>query len=399
MGGDAGGVLGGLIDDSHYTAPHQLGALVARHARGLGVSEAVLYLASLEQRTLEPLSGEGVPQRESLDIDGTLGGRAYRDIATLEGALDGARRLWVPLLDGSARLGVLEVLTMRQDDKAETELRQFAGVVAELIVSRSLYGDLFALTQRTRPMSLAAELQWSLLPPQTFNDQRVTVSAVLEPAYSIAGDTFDYAFNSGVVHFAVLDAMGHEFDATLLATVALAAYRHSRRAGDDLAGTYQAMDQAVASQFDDDSFLTALLARFDPDTGQMRWLNAGHPAPMLVRDGSVISALEADPTLPVGLGGAIGEIGEEWLEPGDIVLAYTDGLVEARSPDGEFFGEERLADLLVRAETAGLSAAETSRRLVHSVLDHQQGRLQDDATVVLLCWHQPPDAAAAPSER
>ena len=394
MSSDAGGVLGQLIDASHQTPPHELGALIAEHAAGLGVSEAVMYLASLEQRTLEPLAGRGVPPRDALDIDGTLGGRAYRDINTLETTTDGRRRLWVPLLDGSARLGVLEATTDRHDAAVGTELRQFAGVASELIVSRSLYGDLFALTQRTRPMSLAAELQWSLLPPQTFNDNRVTISAVLEPAYAIAGDTFDYAFNGDRVHFAILDAMGHGFDATLLATVALAAYRHARRSGYDLVETYNAIDRTVARQFEEHTFLTAQLAQLDPATGHLRWVNAGHHAPMLLRDGNHVSMLEAEPALPIGFGGTVDEVGEEWLEPGDTVLSYTDGLVEARSPQGEFFGEDRLADLLVRADAAALPAAETSRRLVHSVLAHQQGRLQDDATVLLLCWHGTPDDPA-----
>ena len=387
--GDTDGVLGRFIDDSHHTPPDRLGALVADHVRSLGATEAVVYLSSIEQRTLKPLTGYRVPARESLEIDATLGGRAFRTITTLESPTDGKRRLWVPLLDGTARLGVLELVTDRYDDRAVPQFRQFAGVVSELIVSRSLYGDLFTLVRRNRPMSLAAELQWSLLPPQTFNDQRITVSAMLEPAYDIAGDSFDYSFNGDIAHFIILDAMGHGFEATILAAVALAAYRHARRSGYDLAQTYATMDQAVAEQFGPDRFLTAQIGQLNAETGEMHWLNAGHPSPLHVRHGNLLGTLECTPTLPVGFGGAVSDIAKASLEPGDHVLFYTDGLVEARSPEGEFFGEDRLGDLLVRAINAELPAAEASRRLVHAILSHQDNHLQDDATTMLLNWHGP----------
>lgn len=74
------------------------------------------------------------------------------------------------------------------------------------------------------------------------------------------------------------------------------------------------------------------------------------------------------------------------LRPGDRVVLYTDGVVEARSPSGEFFGEERLADLIVRADSAGEPPPETMRRLMGSVMQHQAGQLQDDASIVLVEW-------------
>jgi serine phosphatase RsbU (regulator of sigma subunit) len=78
--------------------------------------------------------------------------------------------------------------------------------------------------------------------------------------------------------------------------------------------------------------------------------------------------------------------GSEQLEPGDSVLLYTDGVTEARSPAGDFFGERRLVDLIVRNLAAGLPAPETMRRVVHALLEHQQGRLDDDASLLLVQW-------------
>jgi serine phosphatase RsbU (regulator of sigma subunit) len=77
-------------------------------------------------------------------------------------------------------------------------------------------------------------------------------------------------------------------------------------------------------------------------------------------------------------------LGAETLQPDDQVLFYSDGVVEARSPRGEFFGTERLVDLVVRNLAAGLPAPETMRRVIHALLDHQQGQLDDDASLFLV---------------
>ena len=79
-------------------------------------------------------------------------------------------------------------------------------------------------------------------------------------------------------------------------------------------------------------------------------------------------------------------VARESLEPGDRVLLYSDGVVEARNAAGEFFGTARLADLVSREAGAGHSAPETMRRLMHAILDYQEGALQDDATTILLEW-------------
>ena len=74
------------------------------------------------------------------------------------------------------------------------------------------------------------------------------------------------------------------------------------------------------------------------------------------------------------------------MQPGDRLLLFTDGVIEARSADGEFFGLDRLVDLLTRQEAGGQPPPETLRRLIHTVLDHQHVALQDDATLLLLEW-------------
>lgn len=99
--------------------------------------------------------------------------------------------------------------------------------------------------------------------------------------------------------------------------------------------------------------------------------------------------------LPLGIGGEA-TVAEEWLEPADQVLFFTDGVVEARSPDGQFFGVERLVDMVSRTSASATPAPETMRRLLHAILDHQDGELQDDATIVVVEWQGPGGALLEP---
>jgi hypothetical protein len=140
-------------------------------------------------------------------------------------------RMYLPLLDGSDEVGVMALSLDGVDDDDRRLLRRLAGLVADMLVTKHAYTDRFFQARRREPMSVAAEMQWSLLPPLTMSVPQVAVPGAVQPAYSIAGDSFDYALNDGILHAAVIDAMGHGLDAATMATVAVGAYRHARRAG------------------------------------------------------------------------------------------------------------------------------------------------------------------------
>jgi Stage II sporulation protein E (SpoIIE) len=120
-------------------------------------------------------------------------------------------------------------------------------------------------------------------------------------------------------------------------------------------------------------------------SGRLEWSCAGHPRPLL-RGRNVVAELGCDPTLPFGLGDGAPEPGIEELEPDDAVLLYTDGVVEARTPDGELFGLDRLADLLEREAAAAGRPKNCCAAWCLPVLEHQAGGLRDDATLLLMQW-------------
>jgi serine phosphatase RsbU (regulator of sigma subunit) len=169
-----------------------------------------------------------------------------------------------------------------------------------------------------------------------------------------------------------------------MSAAAINSLRSARRTGTDLPTAYAQADAVIAGQFGHSNYVTGQFGSLDLRTGALTWLNAGHLPPMLVRNGTYAGELRCKPSVPLGLGGPVREVATEVLQRGDRVLFYTDGITESRSPDGTFFGRERLADHLVRSTLERVPVAEAARRLSASVLTHVGPRLHDDATLLLI---------------
>jgi serine phosphatase RsbU (regulator of sigma subunit) len=259
-----------------------------------------------------------------------------------------------------------------------------------VIVSKDAYSDVFKVLRRRRELTTATELVRDMVPPTVMATTDFVLAAVLEPAYDIGGDAYDCALNDDLLHVGIFDGVGHGLAAAGIATFALAAYRQSRRRGATLAATYDAIDAEVAEQYPSDRYVTACLAQLDVTSGRLRWMSAGHPPPLLVRSGRFVKALEVKPSPPMGLGLAdrLPAVGEESLEPGDMVLLYTDGLTESRRRDGTLFTVERLAEFIERQAGSGQAAPETLRGLREAIIERGEGALRDDATAVLVEWRR-----------
>ena len=344
--------------------------------------DPVVYLADFAHQVLFPLA-VGVAEQ---DVAGTMAGRAFTTGQPVTSQRDGSVRIWVPVVEQTTRTGVLAVTVPRAGPQvlAQAEL---LGVFAGLVVAAAArVSDVPYVRRRGRAMSLPAGMQWDLLPPLSARTAGALIAGVLEPAYDIAGDAFDYAVNGADLHFAIFDGLGHGIGSTLLTGLAVGAYRHARRAGAPVTDMHAAVEAALAGYYDDVSFATGIIARLATGSGRLEWSCAGHPRPLLLRGRKVVAELSSDSVLPFGLGDGAPAPSICDLEPDDVVLLYTDGVTEARTPDGELFGLERLADLLEREAASGRTAEELLRRLVQSVLDHQSGGLRDDATLLLVQW-------------
>jgi serine phosphatase RsbU (regulator of sigma subunit) len=344
--------------------------------------DPVIYLADFAHQVLLPLA-TGLAEEK---VAGTMAGRAFASGQPVTSQREGSVRVWVPVVEQTTRTGVLAV-TVPEASEAVLAQAELLGVFAGLAVAAAArVSDIPHVRRGGRVMSLPAGMQWDLLPPLSARTGGALIAGLLEPAYDIAGDAFDYAVNGGDLHFAILDGMGHGIASTLLTGLAVGAYRHSRRHGEPVVGIHSAIDRVLAGYYDDLSFATGIVGRLTAASGRLEWSCAGHPPPLLLRGRRVVAELDCNPTLPFGLGGGPPQPSTEQLEPDDAVLLYTDGVVEARTQDGELFGMDRLADLLEREAASGRTPEEQLRRLVRAVLEHQAGGLRDDATLLLVHW-------------
>lgn len=386
---DVGSALSCIVRGVHLAPVDALPDLAASASRHILASTAVMYVVDLGQTTLVPLDSGRRSGRKPLRVEGTLAGRAYRNITVVGGrSAGGGRTVWTPMLDGTERLGVVEFVFGADVvlDVVRDACKDLASLLAEVLTARMQYGDAVQKARRSRPLTLSAELQWRQLPPLTLVTPDVAISGILMPTAEIAGDSFDYSVDGDIASVAVVDALGHGIESTLLSMVAIGALRNGRRSGLSLAETVDFMSTAVSNSFRPDTFVTAIVGQLHLGTGVWTWATCGHPPALVVRRGRVVKTLDSVVAPPLGLHTAPAELGRERLEPGDRILLYTDGVEEARSASGEFFGTRRLVDFVTRQSAAGLPAAETLRRLNLAILDHQEGKLQDDATSVLIEW-------------
>lgn len=378
----------GALDVTPDCSAAELLDILAIAAEPIGARDLQLYLADFQGVTLQLASPTGDLDEDVIasGVAGSMAGRAFRTGEAVVAERDGGVRVWVPLLERGERTGVVALTVSEATEEVVGEcvrLGRFAGLLVRGFARTT---DLLHLRRRRQSMTLAAGMQWDLLPPLTVRSARVLVCGRLEPAYEIAGDAFDYALNEEHLHAGIFDGMGHGVHSTFMTTLAVGAYRHARRSHEPLPAMHAAVDGAIAGQYGGEVFVTAAFARLNLAEGLLEWSTAGHPAPLLLRNRRVVGELSCAPSLPLGMGGACRQVAAEQLEQGDCVLFFTDGVVEGRSATGEEFGVDLLAERWEHHAASDLQPDEVLRGLVEDVVSFNTEKLRDDATLLLVSW-------------
>jgi hypothetical protein len=388
----------GLLSVIGTTSFDDLPDTVSEHARAAGFTEVRIYVGDVERRGLHLLVGARTAATVDrvLKIKDTEAGRAYQYGEILPAGTPPAvrgrsgSRYWVPMFNGKERIGLMYVAATHDSEAVREIATGLATLVALSIATKRGHSDTYARLNRTRPMNVAAEAQWQLIPPRTYTDSRVAVCATLEPSYRISGDAYDYAIAGQRIFLSIFDAMGHDTAAGQTAALAVAASRSARRRGAGIAETGDAIEAELACRFDEVRYATAVLAFLDTRSGLLTWTSFGHHPPLILRAGETVK-LHCEPAFPLGtgLGNLETTICHQQLQPGDRVALYTDGITEARRPHGQEFGLDRFISVLTEYPADNLSVSETVRRFSHTFLDYHNGELQDDATVLLCEWLGP----------
>ena len=289
-----------------------------------------------------------------------------------------------PVTERGEVIGLLEVDLPEEPVKDDTaEIASLAHLLAFVVIANRRHTDLFEWGQRSRPLSLSAEIQQRLLPgPRTCEAGAFTLAGWLEPAADIAGDTFDYSLERDILHLSMTDAMGHGVAAALTATLCVSALRGSRREGGSLTDQAHSANAAVAEHSTGaglDEFVTGLVGRLDLTTGVLHLANAGHVTPYLARAAEV-SMIALPTNLPFGIfADTTYETVDLELQPGDRIVFVTDGMLERNAANIDLPTAIR--------ESASLHPREAATALADSVLEATGQALTDDATILCLDWY------------
>src|SRR5271170_5440271 len=243
-----------------------------------------------------------------------------------------------------------------------------------------------------RDLEIAREIQSWLVPSQPPDVPGADIAFATRPQNSVAGDYYDAFFPGGArekLLVVIADVAGKSVPAALLMATMQASLHTIASEEVPLGELVLRLNQyACAHSLDGRRFTTALIAEYDVATRHMTYVNAGHNPPILRRANGILEKLEAG-GLPLGIEvTAAFDTGVIQLQPGDALILYTDGVVEAFNAAGEDFGNERW--LVVIRQLPEVSAEETLRMLMHRV-DAFVGatRQSDDITCLVFRASRP----------
>ncbi len=369
-------------------APHELVPVVrAALEREYGAVSMELRLVDYGMRSLQ--SVESAPfDAEPVSVHDSPQGRAFgaQEPVMTPGPGD-TTVIHLPVTVRGDRMGVLTVRIPehRYAESLLPELEHICEALGHEILVGERDTDLYMLARRAARLTLAAEMQWQLLPGRSCARAEFALGAHLEPAYGIFGDNYDWSASADHLTLTVTNGMGQGIEAALLTNLAVNALRNARRAGLSLVDQAGLADQAVYAQYGGRAHVAVLLLRFDLRTGQVEAVDAGSPRLWRLRDRTVDS-VTFDAQLPLGMfEETVYEPEYFQVRPGDRLLFGSDGVYDTASPEGETFGERALARSLLATKL--LPPTQVPGAVLHDVSSyHGDTPLSDDALVLCLDW-------------
>ncbi|MGW7253844.1 PP2C family protein-serine/threonine phosphatase [Streptomyces sp. NPDC054834] len=369
-------------------APHALLDAARRVLTEQYAAESVeLLMADYGRTVLQPVTAPPC-HPEPVPVHNGPAGRAFgAQEPHVETVHDGRVCVHLPVTVRGDRLGVLSVTLPDREHARDCldELADVAEVLGHEVIVAERDTDVYLQARRKDRLTLAAEMQWQLLPGRACARPEYELGAQLEPAYAVFGDNFDWSATADHLTLYVTNGMGEGIEASLLTNLAVNALRNARRAGIPIADQAALADQAVYAHYRGRCYLSVLMLDFELATGRARVVDAGSPQMLRLRGGTV-ERVTLEAQLPLGMFEETDYVAQEFqVEPGDRLVFVSDGVHAVASPGGEAYGDSALT----RAITATrlLPAAEVPRAVLRELSGHRGGSVPlDDALVVCLDW-------------
>ncbi|GAA4798721.1 PP2C family protein-serine/threonine phosphatase [Streptomyces ziwulingensis] len=370
-------------------APHELlDALRRVLAEQYAARSVELLMADYGLTVLQPVSV--LPHTlEPVSVHNSPAGRAFgAQEPFVTDAPDNCAEVHLPVTVRGDRQGVLSVVLPAGEHLRDRldELAEIAEALAHELVVAERDTDLYMQARRKDRLTLAAEMQWQLLPGRSSSRPEYELGAQLEPAYATFGDNYDWSVTADTLSLYVTNGMGEGAEASLLTNLAINALRNARRAGLPLAEQACLADQAIYAHYQGRRYLSVLMFDFELATGRVRAVDAGSPRLLRLRDGRV-ERIDFEAQLPLGMFEETDYVIQEFqVRPGDRLVSVSDGVYGVHSPGGEAYGDSALTRAV--HSTRLLPAAEVPRAVLRELTGHRgRSAPDDDALVVCLDWH------------
>lgn len=293
---------------------------------------------------------------------------------------------WFPVGMRGERRGVLRISPVPDDPAAVRELDTIATALGHELAAVSASTDIYLTARRSRRLTLAAEMQWELLPGRSRIRPSFSMAGQLEPAYAVRGDSFDWSDDGHRLWLSVINGSGEGVGASLLTSLATHALRNARRAELGLADQASLADQAVYALHRGAQHLSALLLELDLASGLLTVVDAGSPRLVLLRDGEV-SEQVLEKQFPLGMFEGTDYREQQFqLRREDRLFVVSDGVIDATGQQIRY-GETALDRFLRR--TGPMEPLDAVRSLIGDLRAFVAGDLVDDAVVVCLDWLGP----------
>ena len=296
------------------------------------------------------------------------------------------RTTYLPVTARGERIGVLRLTSTLTDATGRAELAEVATLLAHELQAAGAGTDRYTMAARIRRLTLAAEMQWELLPGRSRIRSSFSLAGQLEPAYAVRGDSFDWAEQDDRLYLTVLNGMGDGVPAAALTALATHALRNARRAGLSLVDQASLADQAVFAQHKGAVHVEALLLEIELASGAVQAVDAGSPRLILLRDGEVRD-LPLEAQFPLGMFEASEYTTQHLsLRTADRLFVVGDGVFDAASATGRY-GDTALHRFMRR--TGSLAPLQAVRSLLGDLCTFIGAQLDDDAVAVCVDWTGP----------
>jgi serine phosphatase RsbU (regulator of sigma subunit)/putative methionine-R-sulfoxide reductase with GAF domain len=307
----------------------------------------------------------------------------YRDAEVQETTIDSRQGLF-PLRVKNNTLGYLEIKTRKKIPDETVSLIKGIAIFAAISIEKfEMHKRMLEKEKLERELDIAKDIQRSFLPGKVTELKGIDTAYVNVPSSAVGGDYFDIVrLDENQTIFTINDISGHGIPASLPMSIFSASFRYRVNKDKDMLTTIEHLNDLLAETTGMEQYVTSFTCCLDMEHMTMKYINAGHHYPLIFRGDRLIEPDEGETVL--GLFPDIARsIKEVELEKGDLLMLYTDGIIEAENAKGEQFSKERLVEFVQGSRR--LDAESIKNNLIEELKRHVNSSLfEDDITFIII---------------